>query len=580
MIRLKKMMALAIAVVMVICTMNFTVFADPNSGDLSVNGNLTVSGIGENDVVDYYQLLKWDTDETTGDPVNGWVWGDGVDPTKMELEDGTLLTVADIIGTTDGENKITAEKAGALAKGADTAMTTPAGSNSGGTWTAKGVPAGLYMVIITSKTPGTMYNPIFVAANFYGNNEQPDSSNTWAVTSDLTYSNEGMAKKSVIPVEKEATSSEDGNPDTVDVGEEVDYTITTKIPKFASNYIDPVFQIDDTLTGLELKAAPVVKAGSATLTEGTEYTMEAGGAAGDSNFSIKFTKTYLDSVAAAGQDITVEYTAIVNDTAELVINQEINTVDIKFSTDPTDTEGHGLLRDQTNHFTFSIDADFMADGSIDESSTDAIKIGVDKEGNPIMSEQSYATSTAVHAALAGAVFQLFTDEGCAEADIYKNDIYPNGCEVTSDDTGRLTIKGLDAGNYWLKEKTAPAGFVKMQDPIPVTIVATITDEVKVDYEYDADGTPVEVTYYTNRLDGYTVTIGNASTTYEIDNSTNTTITNFERDPDSSDSELVNTKGVELPATGGMGTTIFYVIGAILVLGAGILLVTRRRMDTF
>ena len=114
----------------------------------------------------------------------------------------------------------------------------------------------------------------------------------------------------------------------------------------------------------------------------------------------------------------------------------------------------------------------------------------------------------------------------------------------------------------------------------MTIVATITDEVKVDYEYDASGTPVEVTYYTNRLDGYTVTIGNASTTYEIDNSTNTTIKNFERDPNSSDSELVNTKGVELPATGGMGTTIFYVIGAILVLGAGILLVTRRRMDTF
>ncbi len=143
MIRLKKMMALAIAMVMVICTMNFTVFADPNPGDLSVNGDLTVSGIGENDVVEYYQLLKWDTDETTGDPVNGWVWGDGVDPTKMELEDGTLLTVADIIGTTDGENKITAEKAGALAKGADTAMTTPAGSNDGGTWPDQGVPAGI-----------------------------------------------------------------------------------------------------------------------------------------------------------------------------------------------------------------------------------------------------------------------------------------------------------------------------------------------------------------------------------------------------------------------------------------------------
>ena len=40
----------------------------------------------------------------------------------------------------------------------------------------------------------------------------------------------------------------------------------------------------------------------------------------------------------------------------------------------------------------------------------------------------------------------------------------------------------------------------------------------------------------------------------------------------------NTKGVELPSTGGIGTTIFYVVGAILVIGAGVVLITRRRMD--
>ena len=49
-------------------------------------------------------------------------------------------------------------------------------------------------------------------------------------------------------------------------------------------------------------------------------------------------------------------------------------------------------------------------------------------------------------------------------------------------------------------------------------------------------------------------------------------------PTDSSTEIVNTKGVELPSTGGMGTTLFYIIGAVLVLGAGILLVTRRRMS--
>ena len=43
-------------------------------------------------------------------------------------------------------------------------------------------------------------------------------------------------------------------------------------------------------------------------------------------------------------------------------------------------------------------------------------------------------------------------------------------------------------------------------------------------------------------------------------------------------DVVNNKGSELPSTGGMGTTIFYVVGSILVLGAAILLITKKRMS--
>ena len=50
------------------------------------------------------------------------------------------------------------------------------------------------------------------------------------------------------------------------------------------------------------------------------------------------------------------------------------------------------------------------------------------------------------------------------------------------------------------------------------------------------------------------------------------------DLDAAAVKVVNEKGTELPSTGGFGTTIFYVVGTILVLGAGILLVTRRRMN--
>ncbi|MBQ8306139.1 MAG: LPXTG cell wall anchor domain-containing protein [Blautia sp.] len=56
-------------------------------------------------------------------------------------------------------------------------------------------------------------------------------------------------------------------------------------------------------------------------------------------------------------------------------------------------------------------------------------------------------------------------------------------------------------------------------------------------------------------------------------------TRFPASPSRSIRWLHNNKGQELPSTGGMGTTIFYIIGAILVIGAGILLVTRRRMNS-
>lgn len=42
--------------------------------------------------------------------------------------------------------------------------------------------------------------------------------------------------------------------------------------------------------------------------------------------------------------------------------------------------------------------------------------------------------------------------------------------------------------------------------------------------------------------------------------------------------IANNKGSNLPSTGGMGTTIFYVVGSILVLGAAILLITKKRMS--
>ena len=111
--------------------------------------------------------------------------------------------------------------------------------------------------------------------------------------------------------------------------------------------------------------------------------------------------------------------------------------------------------------------------------------------------------------------------------------------------GKLTFSGLGIGTYTLKETVVPKGYNKADD-IVFTISADVDDtdpnNVIVKFASDNDDVVLDAT----------------------NNVFNTTV--------------VNNKGTELPSTGGIGTTIFYVIGAILVLGAGILLVTRRRMN--
>lgn len=98
--------------------------------------------------------------------------------------------------------------------------------------------------------------------------------------------------------------------------------------------------------------------------------------------------------------------------------------------------------------------------------------------------------------------------------------------------GTFTISGLDSGVYYLEETTAPAGYNVLKDPVKVVI--------------GADG----------------------SVTYGDDNSTAA----------NPDVKILNNTGAELPSTGGVGTTIFYVLGGLLVVCAGVLLITKRRMN--
>lgn len=104
-------------------------------------------------------------------------------------------------------------------------------------------------------------------------------------------------------------------------------------------------------------------------------------------------------------------------------------------------------------------------------------------------------------------------------------------EITTDSTGKFTIEGLDADTYYLTETKAPAGYNKLAGSVTIVI--------------GENG----------------VVNGTTEAPQGVD-----------------EVKVLNQTGTELPSTGGMGTTIFYVIGSVLVLAAAVLLITRRRMS--
>ena len=109
--------------------------------------------------------------------------------------------------------------------------------------------------------------------------------------------------------------------------------------------------------------------------------------------------------------------------------------------------------------------------------------------------------------------------------------------LVSDAEGKIAVEGLDADTYYLEETKAPGGYNKLAGPVTVVISHTVTDE----------GAHMTLTLKQDE-------------------------TNVEQ------VEIENKSGTELPSTGGIGTTIFYVLGSILVIGAVVLLIVKKRMS--
>ena len=671
--RLKRIMALVIAMAMVLTMMSVTAFADDPVNERTVDSSISVSNLEQGDVVKYYKIIQWNentgwgftedfaslaTDGLSGGVVLGatteeatirdnyakdvltYITGLPAKVTEYNA-DGSIKTKLDAV-----PGRINSALAGKIAEIAygKTGATggTLAADGDSYKWTlATGTnDAGLYLALVTPVEAGVVYNPIFVASDYEPTNTtgvvgDVDLANTFAAKLTDSYSDRAVPKKSEINVDKTA-DDDDGDTavssytdlpgtdsdasvnqaSTADVGEAVKFVAKVTIPEYADNYTDIIFSIQDTLsTGLVMNKTKGFKvetklnsAADTAYQDVTNSDIYKGGKApsnvsdGNNSYDITFTHAYLHGLEGA-TDVRITYWATITEDIGLqTVNNANNTVTIKYSNDPTNKDNYGVLKDVTNHYTFSIDADLF--GLDNYESSEIIKIGVDKDGNILTTTKNYDNGTTT-SPLEGAEFKLYkksseanhtyTDADLVQTKKADGTVIFDG-KIKTDANGKIktmsgaTVGGLDVGEYVLVETKAPAGYIA--DTTQHNIKISAKFEEKTLNETINSKT---VTYKTQVLKEYTVDVDGTQSTYTITNTENTTPTETNTslhmtnstshktgdatyNANSDNSHFItNTQGVALPSTGGIGTTIFYVVGTILVIGAGVVLITRRRM---
>lgn len=311
-----------------------------------------------------------------------------------------------------------------------------------------------------------------------------------------------------------------------DIGDAVPYRLTATIASnFASYKGAYKLVFHDTMeAGLTFYEGSVKVLVGTTEIPSTSYTVTK---KDDQNFTVTIEDVKAleygenGTKVAVGDKIHVEFTAILNENANIGSKGNLNTAYLEFANNPNSEQPEmgETPKDTVIAFTYQVVIN---------------KVNENKEPLP------------------GADFKLEKKIGDA--------MWVEIDRKTGTTAGSVfTFTGLDDGTYRLTETAVPAGYNKMA---PVTFVVTADHTVVVDELNDT--TRYEVLKSLNgTAENGVITLAEQK---ETDNITGLT------------SDVVNKSGATLPETGGIGTTIFYVLGGMMFVGAALILVVRRKAE--
>ena len=317
------------------------------------------------------------------------------------------------------------------------------------------------------------------------------------------------------------------------IGDTVTYQLTSKVPDM-TGYNSYTFKFSDTLSkGLDLKEVLSVKVGNTTLTAKKSGTNTYALAYDQAKRTLTVTLNdfYNSYKNHTGETITVVYTATLNKDAVIGMNPNTNKAVVEYSNDPT-TGGTGTSEPSivdVHTFDFTIYKYYLKDQNNKEDKTALAKAEFELyKGNTEGTAADEQAKVNIVDEGNGVYRQATADEAKA-ADF-------TSAKIVSDADGKVLVKGLDAGIYYLRETKAPEGYNKLLSDIKVVI--------KADYDVK-----------TGKLTSYSVDY-----TYNGKTTNGTAITDKDSHPVVA---VENKTGAQLPSTGARTALLLTLAGVVL-----------------
>ena len=522
---MKKLMAALLAVAMV-CAMVAPAWAAGGGNTLTING--TTAG----HTYEAYQVF---TGTLHGDILSDIQWGNGVDgaailkdtelPSTLQNHSSAAALAAELEKFTPSSDevntfaKVVSKHLVEANKHASTESDTP--------YTITGLPDGYYFIkdATASMPAGATYSRYMLS-----------------IVKDVTI----KAKDTTVTLDKQIKHNETGSWGVVgdnQIGDTVEFRTITTVPD-VTGYTSYTYEIHDTmskeLTSNVNSASDItikVNNSDAKILGSQYYDVDVSG----NTFTV--TVKIIDAVNAgalhADDNLYTYYTGVLNESAKVYDEgNQNNEAYLVYSNKPGTDDTGETPKKKVYDWTFKVDVT-KVDGTDHTttlkgavfvlSETSGLNLASDENGTP--------TDTSKLIPLVAGSDGVYTVANTSSTTTYT---------MTTPVDGKISIKGLDDHKeYYLYETKAPDGYNTLTEPVKFKV-----NQLK-DAAYATGGSTI-ITTPTVKFNG----TDSGSVAFNVENN----------------------RGTTLPGTGGIGTTIFYIVGGGLMVAAGVLLITKKRME--